>query len=85
MKEVNGGVVIQWVSLEANLREPRSPQLEEATCYGFQVQRSAVRSAESLLFSWSSPTEMGLCINRNCNRLVLSVLHWELRMSAFAV
>lgn len=85
MKEVNGGVVIQWVSLEAKLSEPRRPQLEEATCCCFQVQRSAGRSAESLLFSWSSPAEMGLCINRSCNRLVLSVLNWELRMSAFAV
>lgn len=60
-------------SLEAKLSEPREPQQEEATCCCFQVQRSAVKSAESLLFSRSSPEEMGMCINRNCNRLVLSV------------
>lgn len=42
-------VAIQWVDLEANLIETRTLQFEEGTCCCFQVQRSAVRSAECLL------------------------------------
>lgn len=63
------------MSLEADLIEPRRPQLEEGTCCWVQVQRSAVSSAESLLYIWSYSAEMGMCINRNCNRLVLSALN----------
>lgn len=85
VKAVNGGVAIQWLSLETTLIELRRLPLEEGTCCCFQVQRSAIRSAESLLCFRSFPAEMEMCINRGWTRLVLSALNWELRRRAFAV
>lgn len=81
-KEVNPPVPILRVSLEGKLVEHRDHILRKEPAAVFKFK--GLQDLLSLSISFGPPRRKQECINRNSNRLVLSVLNWEFQMNTWA-